>query len=282
MMGMSFLIRFARQWIAGETLEDAISRSKKANKSGIGGIINFLGEHVRDAKEADKNVDENLRILKAIEESKIRASLSIKLTQLGLEIEKDFFLSNVEKVVNSATSMNIFVWIDMENSPYTGDTIDIYLEIFKKYKNAGIAIQSNLKRSESDVKRIASAGGIIRLVKGAYKEKSDIAYTSRKDITVNFSKLMGYLFYKSTFFAVATHDEMLINEALEANKVHMKDIEFQMLMGVREELKLGLVKKGLKIVDYIPYGKNWFPYSVRRIRERKRNILLIFRSIFDI
>ncbi len=278
---MSFLIKLARQWIAGETLADAISCTKKSNNSGIGAIINFLGEHVKDAAEAEKNKQENLRILQAIEESKLSASLSIKLTQLGLEIEKSLCLSNVEKLVSSAASRNIFVWIDMENSPYTEDTIDIYLEIFKKYKNAGIAIQSNLKRSESDVKKIAAEGGIIRLVKGAYREKSDIAYTSRKDITINFSRLMGYLFYKSPFLAIATHDELLINEALEANKAHQKRLEFQMLMGVREELKQELVKKGLSVVDYIPYGKNWFPYSVRRIRERKRNILLILRSIFD-
>lgn len=278
---MSFLIKLARQWIAGETLEDAVLRTKKSNRTGIGAIINFLGEHVKYEAEAEMNIQENLRILQAIEGSKLNASLSIKLTQLGLEIEKSLCLSSVEKIVSSAASRNIFVWLDMENSPYTGDTIDIYLETFKKYKNAGIAIQSNLRRSESDVRRIAAEGGIIRLVKGAYSEKSDIAYTSRKDVTINFSRLMGYLFYKSPFFAIATHDELLINEALEANKAHKKRLEFQMLMGVREELKHELVNKGLAVVDYIPYGKHWFPYSVRRIRERKRNILLILRSIFD-
>jgi proline dehydrogenase len=278
---MSFLIRFARQWIAGETLDDAISRTRKANNYGIGGIINFLGEHVRDKDEAKKNIEENQKILEAIEGSKLNASLSIKLTQLGLEIEKHFCLSNVETIVGSAASKNIFVWIDMENSPCTEDTIYIYLEVFKKFKNVGVAIQSNLKRSETDVKRIAASGGIIRLVKGAYSENPDIAYTSRKDITINYSKLMGYLFFKSPFFAIATHDDLLIKEALVVNEAHRKRIEFQMLLGVREELKKDLVKKGLNVVDYIPYGKNWFPYSLRRIRERKRNILLIFRSVFD-
>ncbi len=278
---MGFLIRFARRWIAGETLGDAISQTKKTNSKGLAAIINYLGEHVRDKAEADANIEENLRILKAIEDSKLSASLSIKLTQLGLDIEEKLCLSNVEKIVSDAASKKLFVWIDMENSPYTEKTIAIYLEILKKYKNTGIAIQSNLKRSEDDVKRIAAEGGIIRLVKGAYMEKSDIAYTSRRDITINFSKLMGYLFYKSPFFAIATHDELLINEALEANRAHNRRLEFQMLMGVREELKQKLVKKGLAVVDYIPYGKNWFPYSQRRIRERKRNILLLFRSLFD-
>ncbi len=278
---MSFLIRFARQWIAGETLGDAIERAGRENKAGMGVVINFLGEHVRESAEAEMNLKENLRILESIEKSKVKASLSIKLTQLGLMIEKNLCSSNVEKIIGSAASKKLFVWIDMENSPYTEDTIDIYLNIFNKYKNAGIAIQSNLKRSESDVKRIAMAGGIIRLVKGAYSEKSDIAYTSRSDITINFSKLMGYLFYKSPYFAVATHDELLINEAVEANKAHQKRLEFQMLMGVREELKGRLVKQGFTVVDYIPYGKSWFPYTTRRIKERKRNILLILRSIFD-
>ena len=279
---MSFLTRFARQWIAGETLEDAIAQTMKENKAGIGAIINFLGEHVREQKEAETNLEENLRILESIEKSKVRASLSIKLTQLGLMIEKKLCLSGVEKIVSSAASKDIFVWVDMENSPYTEDTIDIYLEILKKYRNIGIAIQSNLKRSEDDVKRIAIGGGIIRLVKGAYSEKSEIAYAGRKDVTINFSKLMGYLFYKSPFFAIATHDESLINEALEANKVHQKKIEIQMLMGVREELKHDLVSRGYIVVDYFPYGKSWLPYTTRRLKERKRNILLILRSIFDL
>ncbi len=279
---MSFFIRFARQWIAGETLDDAIKRAKKENKAGIGAIINFLGEHVRDAEEAEKNVGENLRILEAIEDGKVNAALSIKPTQLGLMIDKSLCLSNVEKIISAAASRNIFVWIDMENSPYTEDTIDIYLNIIKKYRTTGIAIQANLRRSESDVRRIAAAGGIIRLVKGAYSEKMEIAFTGRSEVTINFSKLMAYLFYKSPFLAIATHDDLLINDAKEANKAHQKKLEFQMLMGVREDLKNRLIKQGLVVVDYIPYGKAWFPYTTRRIRERKRNILLIFRSAFDI
>ena len=279
---MGFFTRFARQWIAGETLDDAITSAKKANNRGIGAIINFLGEHVRDREEVGKNKLENLRILQAINKTGLNASLSIKLTQLGLGIDKDLCLSGVETIVNCAASKNIFVWIDMENSPFTEDTIDIYLNILRKYKNAGIVIQSNLKRSESDTRRITPMGGVIRLVKGAYKENNEIAYSSRADIAINFSRLMGFLFYKSPFFAVATHDEMLINEAIEANKAHKKKIEFQMLLGVRDELKNQLVKKGLTVVDYIPYGRKWFSYSMRRIKERKRNILLIFRSILDI
>jgi len=279
---MVSLIRFARQWVAGETLDDARRWAEKENKAGMDTIINFLGEHVRDEAEAENNVEENLRILVSIEESGVRASLSIKLTQLGLEIRKSLCLSNVETIVSNADSKNIFVWIDMENSLFTEDTIDIYLVTLKRYRNLGIAIQSNLKRSENDVKRIAAAGGIIRLVKGAYREKSEIAYTGRGDVTMNFSRLMDFLFYKSPFFAIATHDELLINEAIDSNKTHKKRLEFQMLMGVRQELKRKLVKKGFKVVDYVPYGRNWFPYSVRRIRERKRNILLILRSVLDI
>lgn len=279
---MSLLIRFARQWIAGEKLFEAIARARKANSNGLGAIINFLGEHVRNKEEAEANKSENFRILQAIKDNKINNTLSIKLTQLGLGIDKDLCLSNVEEIVDRAASDNIFVWIDMESSTYTQDTIDIYLTIFKKYKNAGIAIQSNLLRSESDVRRIASSGGIIRLVKGAYDEKSDVAFSSRSDVTMNFSKIMGFLFYRSPFFAIATHDERLVYEAIEANKTHKKKIEFQMLLGVREELKNELVKTGFIVVDYIPYGRKWLPYSFRRIRERKRNILLILRSIFDI
>ncbi|MBU3967307.1 MAG: proline dehydrogenase family protein [Euryarchaeota archaeon] len=279
---MSFLIRLARQWIAGETSGEAIASAKKKNSAGFGAIINYLGEHVMDKTEAQENVEENIRLLTALEKEKVNASISIKLTQLGLLIDKRLCLSNVEKIAGFASSKNIFLWIDMENSPYTEDTIDIYLDVFNKFGNSGIAIQANLKRSENDVKKIAAEGGIIRLVKGAYSEKKHIAFLRRSEVTKNFSKLMGYLFYKSAFFAVATHDEQLINEAIEVNKVHKKRLEFQMLMGVREELKRQLVSKGFNVVDYIPYGKSWLPYTTRRLSERKRNILLIMRSIFDI
>ncbi len=279
---MSFLIRFARHWIAGETLGEAVASAKKKNRAGFGVIINFLGEHVRDKIEAQENIEENIKLLSALEKEKVNASISIKLTQLGLLIDKRLCFSNVEKIASIASSKNIFVWIDMENSPYTEDTIDIYLDISNKFGNAGIAIQANLKRSENDVKRIAAEGGIIRLVKGAYSEKNEIAYLRRSEVTKNFSKLMGYMFYKSAFFAVATHDEHLINEAIEVNKVHKKRLEFQMLMGVREELKRQLVSRGFNVVDYIPYGKKWLPYTIRRLSERKRNILLIMRSLFDI
>ncbi len=279
---MSFLIRFARQWIAGETLDEAVMRAKKENSEGFGVIINFLGEHVSDKAEAGENVEENLKLLAALENESVTASISIKLTQLGLLIDKDICRSNVEKIAGSASSKGIFVWIDMENSPYTEDTIEIYLDILNKYGNTGIAIQANLKRSENDVKRLAAEGGIIRLVKGAYGEKKEIAFQRRSEVTVNFSKLMGYLFYKSAFFAIATHDDRLINEAIEVNKAHKKRIEFQMLMGVREELKRKMVSKGFNVVDYIPYGKMWIPYTTRRLKERKRNILLIMRSVFDI
>ena len=278
---MSFLIKFARHWIAGETSGEAIQSAKKKNHEGFGVIINHLGEHVMDKTEAQKNTEENIRLISAIHKEKVNASISIKLSQLGLLINKDICKSNVEKIVSSATSKCIFVWIDMENSPFTDDTIDIYLDIHHKYGNSGIAIQANLKRSENDVKRITGEGGNIRLVKGAYSEKKDIAFSKRSDITKNFSKLMGYLFYKSAYFAIASHDELLINEAIEVNKAHKRRIEFQMLMGVREELKHKLVSKGFNVVDYIPYGTAWLPYTVRRLKERKRNILLIMRSVFD-
>jgi len=279
---MSFLIRFVRNWIAGETPGEAIASAKKKNRAGLGAIINFLGEHVRDKIEAQENVDKNIKLLSYIEKEKVNASISLKLTSLGLLIDKRLCLSNVEKIASVASSKNIFVWIDMENSPYTEDTIDIYLDIFTKFGNAGIAIQANLKRSENDVRRITEEGGMIRLVKGAYSEKKDIAFFRRSEVTKNFSKLMGFLFYKSASFAIATHDEQLINEAIEVNKVHKKRLEFQMLMGVREELKRQLVSKGFNVVDYIPYGKKWLPYTIRRLSERKSNILLIMRSIFDI
>lgn len=279
---MSFAIRLVRQWVAGETLDSAISRARTSAGEGIGAIINYLGEHVRDRDEVEDNVAENLRALEAIGRSGLKASLSIKLTQIGLAIDRQLCTSKLEQILESAASNGIFVWVDMEGSSYTDDIIGIYLGLLKKYRNIGIAIQANLRRSEADVHRITAAGGRIRLVKGAYPEKADIAFTKRSEVAGDFAKLVAYLLYASPAFAIGSHDDVLIRETIAANTGHNKKIEFQMLMGIRTRLKRELVWRKLAVADYIPYGKDWIPYTMRRIRERRSNLLVILRSIFDL
>lgn len=273
------LFQIAKHWIAGETYEVAMERAEQSNANKMLGIINLLGEDVAAQDETAAATTEYLEILKAIDARKIRSCISIKPTQLGLSIDKKLFEDNLNSILSTAKLFGNFVWIDMEGSPYTTDTIDSYLEFRKKLDNVGVAIQSYLKRSEEDVNRILDSKGMIRLVKGAYNEKPAIAFKSKKQINENFSKLMRMMFERGHGFAIATHHEKLIEEAVELSRSRQVDFEFEMLMGIRDKKKIELAQRGYRVSEYIPYGKGWWAYSVRRIREHKSNIFLLARSL---
>jgi len=275
------LFRIAKHWIAGETYEEAMARAEQSNAHNVRGIINLLGEEIANRDDARTAKDEYLTILKALDSRKTQSCISIKPTQLGLGIEKSFFKTNLAEILSNAKSLRNFVWVDMEGSPYTADTIESYLEFRKKFDNIGVAIQAYLKRSEDYVSRILDSGGAIRLCKGAYNESPEIVYKGKKDIDRNFSKLMRMMFERGRGFAVATHDEKLIQEATHLSNIHHADFEFQMLMGIRDKKKLELVEEGYRVSEYIPFGNSWWPYSVRRIREHKSNIFLLVRSLLS-
>jgi proline dehydrogenase len=256
-----------------------MERVEQANANKMLGIINLLGEEIRVREETNAATTEYLEILKAIDSRKIRSCISIKPTQLGLSIDKKLFEDNMISILSAANSLGNFVWMDIEGSPYTADTIDSYLEFRKKFDNIGVAIQAYLKRSEEDVNRILDSKGMIRLVKGAYSESPKIAFKRKNQINENFSKLMRLLFERGQGFAIATHHEKLIEEAAELSKSRQVDFEFEMLMGIRDKKKIELAQRGYRVSEYIPYGKGWWAYSVRRIREHKSNILLLARSL---
>jgi len=273
------LFQVAKHWIAGETYEQAMERAGQANAGKMLGIINLLGEDIRVREETNAATTEYLEILKAIDARKIRSCISIKPTQLGLSIDKKLFEDNMNSILSAAKSLGNFVWMDIEGSPYTADTIDSYLEFRKRFDNVGVAIQAYLKRSEEDVNRILDAKGMIRLVKGAYNESPKIAFKRKNQINENFSKLMRLMFERGQGFAIATHHEKLIEEAAELSKSRQVNFEFEMLMGIRDKKKIDLAERGYRMSEYIPYGKGWWAYSVRRIREHKSNILLLARSL---
>jgi proline dehydrogenase len=168
----------------------------------------------------------------------------------------------------------------MESIKFTEDTVALYLELFEQYDATGVAIQSYLRRSASDLLHIIEHGGKVRLVKGAYHEPEEHAFTAKEEVDANYLKLMKMLFKSRNFFAIATHDSNMVEEAIRLNNKN-STFEFQLLMGIRNELKAELVKKRLAVAEYIPYGSRWLPYSVRRIRERKRNLLLLARSLIQ-
>ena len=273
------LFRVAKKWVAGYDINKAIAAALDANSHGMSAILNFLGEETVDAKAVGQTVDEYLSLMELMRERNVRGCVSAKPTQLGLAISYDLCLQNFMRLASTANELGQFVWIDMESSKFTDDTIAIYLEVYKKYDRVGVAIQSYLRRSASDLLHIIEHRGKVRLVKGAYHEPEELAFTAKDQVDANFVKLMEMLFDSKNYFAIATHDSNIIDEAIRLNK--NSNFEFQMLMGIRDELKAELAKKGFAVAEYIPYGSQWLPYSVRRIRERKRNLLLLARSLIQ-
>ncbi len=275
------LFRIAKHWIAGEEYEDALNRAAQSNVQKIQGIVNLLGEEITARDDASAATQEYLEILETIAARKVQSCISIKPTQLGLGIDRAFFEENLSTVVSKAKSLGNFVWMDMEGSRYTTQTVDSYLELVRKFDNVGLAIQAYLKRSEEDVNRILGLNGKIRLCKGAYNESPEIVFKKRDDINRNYSKLMRLIFERGQGFAIATHDEKLIQEAIILSNVHHADFEFEMLMGIRDKKKLELAQSGYRSSEYIPFGKRWWAYSTRRISEHKSNIFLLARSLMS-
>ena len=273
-----FLFRIAKQWIAGNTMSEALQSAKTANKNGMSAIINKLGEHMTVKDQINDTVSEYLALVLNLRKFKIYGGISVKPTQVGLSKSVDECTNNLEKIIEEAAHPQSFVWIDMESSEYTDSTIKIYLNLFERYERLGIAIQANLKRTEQDLKVLLEHGAKIRLVKGAYRENKKNAYKTRHEVDENYKKLTKMLFSYGNEFAIATHDSTMIELAMNLSKKRQRKFEFQMLKGIRDELKPVLVKSGFAVSEYIPYGANWLPYSIRRLKERKRNILLLGSS----
>ncbi len=283
------LFKIARRWVSGNTYKNALSTAKDCNSKGILAILNYLGEDTTSAIIIENTVKEYFSLLSLLESSRIDGCISVKPTQLGLRIAYDESLYNFRQIARKTKSLDRFMWIDIESIQFVEDTISIYLELLRDYKyTTGVAIQSYLKRSSSDLLHLMEQGASVRLVKGAYSEDKRIAFQSIEKINSNFLKLMKMLFeYSNTndnIFAIATHDPKLIDEAIVLSKeydIDNRKFEFQFLMGIQGEMKENLVKRGFRVSEYIPYGNQWLPYSMRRIRERKRNILLLARSLLQ-
>jgi proline dehydrogenase len=273
-----FLFRIAKQWIAGDTMEQALASAHLANEQGMNAIINKLGEHMTSKNQIENTVSEYLLLVSNLHESKVEGGVSIKPTQIGLAKKRKECSENFSRIIEKASLSQSFVWIDMESSEYIDDTIGIYNELFDKYERLGIALQANLKRTSKDFEELLKKGAKIRLVKGAYRENKKNAFQTRKEVDENYEKLMKMLFVNGNEFGIATHDSKLIDKAIQLSKTHERKFEFQMLKGIRDELKPILLKKGFSVSEYIPYGTNWLPYSLRRLKERKRNILLLGSS----
>ena len=273
------LLRVAKRWIAGVNIESAIKDAITANKKGIGVVVNFLGEEIEDPALADAQVEEYVRLQKALSDNTVTGFASVKLTQLGLGKDDTGAARRLERIVSYAESLSQQMFVDMESSDFTEKTIAMYLDSRSRHAEIGLALQAYMRRSEADLKRLLDGGAHIRLVKGAYREPHGIVYHTRKEVSENYSALMQTLFDRGDNFAVATHDSRLIDEARKLSDSKHVNFRFEMLKGIRNELKEELVSSGYKVYEYLPYGDRWFAYSRRRMTEHPSNMWLLLRSL---
>jgi proline dehydrogenase len=281
--GMASPASFARRFIAGETVEEAIAVARAIEGRGMSQTLDYLGESVATLEEADAATTDYLRILQAIVASGVGRNVSLKLTQLGLDVSADAALTNLRRIMEPAKAGGFFVRIDMENSPYTDQTLDIFERLWSEgFTNLGVVLQSALFRTAKDLPRVVGRGARVRLVKGAYKEDGEIAYQRKADVDDAYLMQMEYLLEHGTFPALATHDADIIDaaKAFAGRKGIAKDrFEFQMLYGVRRDLQAALTRDGYGMRVYVPFGRQWFPYFMRRLGERPANVGFVIRSL---
>lgn len=279
-----FLSYFAKRYIAGTEMTDAIEVVRALNASGISATIDILGENVDSPAGARRSAEEYLSLLDEIEKAGADSTVSLKLTHLGLDISEELALENTERVVEKAREYGNFVRIDMEGSAYTQRTLDTTLNLAGKHRNIGVAVQSYLYRSKDDIELLIEKGISVRLVKGAYKEPPNVAFRKKSSVDRNFDAIMKELLARGNHPAIATHDEKLIEEAkrfAEIKKIQKDSFEFQMLLGIKRTLQKSLADEGYNVRVYVPYGPEWLPYITRRVTERKENALFVLKNLFD-
>jgi proline dehydrogenase len=270
----------AWRFVAGESRESALAAVRALNARGIRATLDYLGENVTSREEAVAAADEAIAELKAIRAAGVDANVSIKLTQFGLDLGDDLCRAQLRRVLDCARELGNFVRIDMEGSPYTQRTLDLFGEMRREYDadTVGVVIQSYLRRSQRDVECLIAGGSRVRLVKGAYNEPPEIAYPSKADVDRAFRIQMEMLLARAHYPAIATHDEALIGRAqgfAAAEGIAESRFEFQMLYGVRRDLQERLAAEGYNVRCYVPYGTQWYPYFMRRLAERPANLLFI-------
>jgi proline dehydrogenase len=274
--------RMARRFVAGETLDEAIAAARACNNAGMLASLDYLGENVATAADAHHSRDAYLEVFDRIAREQLRANVSCKLTQLGLDLSSEFCEGLVLSVAERAARYDNFLRIDMEGSVYTQRTIELVKHVRSATPAVGTVIQSYLYRAESDIHDLLAYGCRIRLCKGAYKESSEVAYPGKRDVDANYIRLMRMLLPSGFYHAIATHDPRMIAETIRcaaANKISKDDFEFQMLYGVRTDLQRLLVRDGYRLRIYIPYGQDWFPYFMRRLAERPANLAFFLRNV---
>jgi proline dehydrogenase len=281
-------LRMSRRFVAGTTVEEAMVAAQAVNQLGMGVSLDNLGENVTNAEEARQSAQVYQRLLHEIENRKLQANVSVKLTHMGLDVDERLARELVSGLVAMAGHSNPrnFVRVDMEGSPYTQRTLDFVHELHRQPGNSGVVgavIQSYMRCSEQDVEQLLAAGIRIRLCKGAYKEPPEIAYQKKSEVDANYVRLTKMLLKSGIYHGIATHDPRMIEEAIafaQQEKIPAASFEFQMLYGIRRDLQQKLVREGWRMRVYIPFGTEWYPYLMRRLAERPANLLFLLKNLF--
>jgi proline dehydrogenase len=271
-----------QRFVAGEEISQAVEAIKQLNSKHISATFDHLGESISAEAETLEEVREYQRLIDSIVSNGLDSNVSVKLTQLGLDIDNELCYRNTRAIVEAAHRQQNFVRIDMEDSPKTDATFDIFRRLRGEFENVGIVVQAYLYRTEKDVEDLLKLNARIRLCKGAYKEPESVAFPDKADVDKNYIKLMKMLLPSGIYHGIATHDPNMIEAtksfAREAG-ISADKFEFQMLYGVRRDLQEGLVKEGWRVRVYVPYGKFWYPYFMRRLAERPANVWFIMKNM---
>jgi len=281
-MGNAISRLVAQRFVAGESLDDAIKAARNVNNAMQLASLDLLGENVSDEAGARRAAENYLSIFKRIEKEKLDANVSLKLTQLGLDLSEQLCQELLEEIVAHATAQGNFVRIDMEGSAYTDRTVEMTKRVRAKFSGVGTVMQAYLHRAEKDVLDLLAAGCRLRLCKGAYQEPPEIAFPNKADVDANYVKLMKLILPSGIYHGIATHDPAMIDATKRfvlENSIHRDQFEFQMLYGIRTDLQEQLVREGFRLRIYIPYGTDWFPYFMRRLAERPANLMFFVRNL---
>ncbi|WP_042222627.1 proline dehydrogenase family protein [Oceanobacillus manasiensis] len=277
-------LRFgAARFVAGTDIDSAAKKIKEINNDGYVVTVDHLGEFIDNEQEARESAEECIHAIKVIAEQKLDSQLSLKLTSMGLDISHELVMENMNRILEAGKKYNVTVTIDMEDFERYEKTINIFKELKQNYENLGTVLQAYLYRVEEDINDLSSYKPYLRLVKGAYKESPEVAYPNKKDVDETYKKIIKQNILHGNYTAVATHDEAIITYVKELEKelgISRDQFEFQMLYGIRLDLQKRLLNEGYTMRVYVPYGKDWYGYNMRRLAERPANVLFVLKGIF--
>lgn len=273
----------AKRFVAGTTIEEAAKEIKRLNDQGLAVTVDHLGEFVNDENEARQSAAESVHAIETLAERGLDAELSVKMTSLGLDISRDLIMENMHSILDAGKKHGIAVTIDMEDFARCEETLDIFRLLRAEYDNVGTVLQAYLYRTLTDLQELNDLDPYLRLVKGAYMESPEVAFPDKKDVDENYRSLIKLNLLYGNYTAIATHDDAIIKYVKELETEHeisRDQFEFQMLYGIRNEYQKRLVKEGYKVRVYVPYGKDWYGYNMRRLAERPANALFVLKSLF--